>query len=127
IKLPGSESSIQLALCNTRFRLPAKLTLANFELVPYPGGDAEAMRGMFRDFRSTLIIEDPRTQTSEPAVAHMNNPVYFDSGRWLFFQAAYDGEGKAWTILGVGNRPCVWIMTTGCVMIFVGLMYAFYL
>lgn len=126
-KLLGSESTMQLALCNTRFRLPAKLTLANFELVPYPGGDPNSPRALIRDFRSTLLVDDPRTQTSETAVAHMNNPVYFDGGRWLFFQAAYDGENKAWTILGVGNRPCVWIMTVGCVMIFVGLMYAFYL
>ncbi len=127
VKLPNTEQKIQLALCNTRFRLPAKITLANFELVRYPGMDPESTRGLFRDFRSTLIIDDPRTSTSETAVAHMNNPVYFDGGRWLFFQAAYDSEASSFTVLGVGNRPCVWIMTTGCVMIFVGLMYAFYL
>ncbi|HEV7300415.1 MAG TPA: hypothetical protein VGN72_13695 [Tepidisphaeraceae bacterium] len=127
INLPEGGATVQLTLCNSRLRLPAELTLEHFELVPYPGGDANAPNALIRDFRSTLIVNDPNTKVTTTAVAHMNNPVYFDSGRWLFFQAAYDGDGKQWTILGVGNRPGVWVMTIGCVMIFVGLMYAFYL
>jgi hypothetical protein len=127
LTLPETGATLQLALCNSRLRLPAELTLEHFELVPYPGGDVNQPNALIRDFRSTLLVRDPRTELTDTAVAHMNNPVYFDSGRWLFFQAAYDGQDKAWTILGVGNRPGVWVMTIGCVMIFVGLMYAFYL
>lgn len=129
IKLPQGEGNdtVQFALCNSRMRLPGTIKLENFELVPYPGGDVNERNALIRDFRSTLVIDDPRTQVQSTGVAHMNNPVYFDNGRWLFFQAAYDGEGKAWTVLGIGNRPGVYVMTTGCVMIFTGLMYAFYL
>jgi hypothetical protein len=127
VKLPQGDVAVQLALCHNRLRLPARLTLENFELVPYPGGDATMRGAMIRDFRSTLIVENPVTHESATEVAHMNNPVYYDGGRWLFFQAAYDGDARQWTMLGIGNRPGVWIMTTGCAMIFVGLMYAFYL
>jgi hypothetical protein len=127
VKLPDGNATIQLALCHNRLRLPAKLTLENFELVPYPGGDATERSSLIRDFRSTLIVENPATHETATEVAHMNSPIYYDGGRWLFFQAAYDGDARQWTMLGVGNRPGVWIMTTGCAMIFVGLMYAFYL
>jgi hypothetical protein len=129
VKLPEGDGNhtIQLALCNSRMRLPATIKLQNFELIPYPGGDVNQRNALIRDFRSTLVIEDPRTQVQTTGVAHMNNPVYYDGGRWLFFQAAYDGEGRQWTVLGIGNRPGVYVMTTGCVMIFTGLMYAFYL
>jgi hypothetical protein len=56
----------------------------------------------------------------------MNHPVYFDGGSWLFFQAQWDPEGQRWTILGVGNRPGVPVMIGGCVMIVMGVLYAFY-
>src|SRR5439155_14967439 len=94
-------------------------------LIPYPGGDTST-RSLMLDFRSTLRVEDPTTGESSTEVAHMNNPVYFGSGSWLFFQAAYDGDERHWTILGVGNRPGVRIMILGCIMIVSGVLYAFY-
>jgi hypothetical protein len=57
----------------------------------------------------------------------MNSPVYFDDGRWLFFQAAWDPDGQKFSIIGVGTRPAVNIMLCGCVMIFGGLFYAFWI
>jgi hypothetical protein len=79
---------------------------------------------MFREFRSTLEMTDPegRTQT---AVASLNEPIYYDRGAWIFFQAGYDPDGQSSTI-GVGNRPGVMVMLLGCVMIVSGLLYAFY-
>ena len=62
-------------------------------------------------------------------VAHLNNPVYFGGigdSYWTFFQAQWDAEAQRFTVLGVGNRPGVWIMTLGCVMIVLGVLYAFY-
>jgi hypothetical protein len=125
VDLPDG-TTLQLQLGNTRLQLPAKLTLRKFELVPFRGGDPDDPRSIMRDFRSTLGVLDPRTGEEATAVAHMNNPVYFGGGSWLFFQAQFD-PGQRYTVLGVGNRPGVWIMLTGFVMIVVGLMYAFYL
>ena len=59
-------------------------------------------------------------------VAHLNHPVYFRGGQWLFFQAAYDGENRQWTQLGIGNRPGVLAIGAGCIMIFAGLAACFY-
>jgi len=125
VTLPDGKT-IQFQLGNTRLPLPARLTLNKFELVPYPGGDGATGRGIMRDFRSELNVFDPQTGDSFTDTAHMNNPVYFHHGSWLFFQAAYDPDGQRWTILGVGNRPGVWVMTAGCLMMIVGLLYAFY-
>jgi hypothetical protein len=106
--------------------MPAKVTLEKFDLVNYPGGTINS--GVFRDFKSTLTIEE-RNGNRRTAVAHLNNPVYFGGfgdSYWTLFQAQWDPDGQRWTVLGVGNRPGVWIMITGCVMIFVGVLYAFY-
>jgi hypothetical protein len=55
----------------------------------------------------------------------LNSPIYYDRGNWIFFQAGYDPDGQSSTI-GVGNRPGVVVMLTGCIMIVLGLLYAFY-
>lgn len=129
LRLPGSTATIQLQLGNTQYELPAKITLEKFELEHYMGGSAEV--GIPRDFKSTLSIEDKATGERMVDVAHMNHPVYFPPGlfgkSWTFFQAQWDPDGQRWTVLGVGNRHGTWTMTIGCVMIFVGLLYAFYI
>ncbi|MGH7214374.1 MAG: hypothetical protein ACREIT_06395 [Tepidisphaeraceae bacterium] len=126
---PGTRAKIQLQLGHTRLALPAKITLQKFELVPYPGAPASA-GAMMRDFKSTLLIEDLRTGDRLTGVAHMNHPVYFPAGlfgkQWLFYQAQWDPDGQKWSVIGVGNRPGVWIMTAGCAMMLMGLLYAFY-
>jgi hypothetical protein len=122
VDLPDG-TRVQLQLGNTRLQLPATLTLRKFDMVPYPGGDTG---DMIRDFRSTVTVHDPQSGEEVTAVAHMNNPIYFGNGAWLFFQAQYDQQQR-WTVLGVGNRPGVNFMILGCVMMVIGLMYAFYL
>jgi hypothetical protein len=126
IRVPGAQRPLQLQLGNTARPLPAKITLEKFDLVPYPGGD-NTRRSMMRDFKSTLWIEDVSGKIPPYTdVAHMNSPVYFSRGAWLFFQAQWDPEGQRFTVLGIGNRPFIGTMTMGCVMIFSGLLYAFY-
>jgi hypothetical protein len=125
VQLPGVDRPIQLQLGNTYRELPARLTLKKFELIPYPGGRVDD-RSLMLDFRSTVTVDDPESGDSFTDVAHMNSPIYYRTGAWCFFQAAYDGQQRQWTQLGVGNRPGVRVMITGCVMIFGGLLYAFY-
>jgi len=125
VDLPDANARVQLQLGNTQRPLPARLTLKRFEVVPYPGGDPR-MGSMMREFRSTLDVEDIATGAHSTEVAHLNHPIYFRNGDWLFYQASYDGQGQRWTVLGIGNRPGVGIMTLGCLMIFGGLLYAFY-
>jgi len=125
ISIPGARAPLQLQLGNACAPLPASLTLDRFDLVHYPGGH-DGMSSVFRDFKSTLLVEDPSTGIKDIAVAHLNSPVYFKGGNWLFFQQSWDGQRQQFTIIGVGTRPGVDVMITGCAMMLIGLMYAFY-
>jgi hypothetical protein len=125
IDIPGSHATLQLRLGQEYDWLPARLTLERFDAVPYAGMGSTGS-SLMRDFCSTLSIEDHHSGEKTTDVAHMNHPVYFDGGSWLFFQAQWDPDGQRWTILGVGNRPGVNVMICGCIMIVSGVLYAFY-
>jgi len=125
VTVPGAQFPFQLRLGQIWRPLPAQLTLEKFEMIPYDGAGSSGSKVM-RDFRSTVAVDDLDTGQRTEGVAHLNNPIYFRDGAWLFFQAEYDPDGK-WTVLGVGNRPGVRAMLAGCAMIVTGLWYAFYL
>lgn len=123
VQIPGATAALQLQLGYTCRPMPVALLLKNFEMVPYSGGLATS-NTMFRDFRSTLEMTDPQGQV-QTDITSLNSPIYYDHGNWIFFQAGYDPDGQSSTI-GVGNRPGVVVMVSGCIMIVVGLLYAFY-
>ncbi len=136
VHIPGAQTPIQLQLGNTKRPIPAVVQLDSFELVPY-AGDFTPQSAM-RDFKSHLTLIDARTGHQRPATAHLNSPVYFETAMggplgkiwpkesWLLYQNQWDPEGQQFTVLGVGNRPGVVTMTVACVMIVMGLLYAFY-
>ena len=123
VRVPGSSAALQLQLGFACRPMPAALKLEKFEMVPYSAGPSTGS-GLFRDFRSTLELTDADGHT-ETAVASLNSPIYYRHGDWIFFQAGYDPDGQSSTI-GVGNRPGVLVMLTGCIMIVLGFLYAFY-
>jgi hypothetical protein len=123
VQIPGASAALQLQLGFTCRPMPVALKLQKFEMIPYEGGLVGG-NGMFREFRSTLELTDSDGR-SETDVASLNEPIYYDHGAWIFFQAGYDPDGQSSTI-GVGNRPGVVVMLLGCVMIVSGLLYAFY-
>lgn len=137
LMLPGISQPVELQLGQMRRMLPANVRVDKFELEKYQGGDDQTM--VQRDFKSSLTITEPAVGGKKgrqiQAVAQMNSPVYFGKSPvfplgdtyWTLFQAQWDPEGQRWTVLGVGNRPGTWIMTAGCVLIFAGLMWAFYI
>ncbi len=124
---PGTAAPMQFQLGNSTRPLPVRLSLDSFKLIPYPGASADSPNAMMLDFVSTVSMSDLESGESYTDVARMNHPVYYNGGQWLFFQAAYDpSAGHEWTQLGIGNRPAVGVMRAGCLMIFIGLAYAFY-
>ena len=142
VMVPGLEAPLQLQLGQAWHPMPARVRLDAFELVKYPGATEGTM--MHRDFKSTVTIFEPDTGAELVDTAHMNNPIYFGrppyvpasvgkvtggvlGGYWTLFQAQWDPNGQRYTVLGVGNRPGIGIMTVGCVLMTIGLMYAFYL
>ncbi|MGN6628202.1 MAG: hypothetical protein ACTHLN_16400, partial [Tepidisphaeraceae bacterium] len=80
-----------------------------------------------RDYRSTITLTEPRTGKTRTDTVFLNSPVFYDGNNWIFFQSQFDVEGQRWSVLGVGNRPGTYVMTAGCVLIIVGIFYAFYI
>lgn len=134
VKLHGTPYRLQFALGNASQFLPAQVTLEKFELVNYPGGSVNNT-DLFRDFQSHIRVDEldendmQRVVSSREAVAKLNSPVYFGGfgdSYWTLFQAQWDREQR-FTVLGVGNRPGVWVMLGGSILMAVGLLWAFYL
>ncbi len=140
LHLPNCKAVVQLQL-GQRIRpiapdfktgIATNVKLDDFKLRSYDGGNAQAM--VQRDFLASLTITEGNGHERQ-GVAHMNSPVYFGAtpifgygdSYWTLFQASWDPQGQRFTILGVGNRPGVWIMVSGAILCAVGLMYAFYL
>jgi hypothetical protein len=135
VTVPGIADPVRFQLANTRRSFPARVRLDDFVLVPYAGDFTET--SMMRDFKSKLTV-DPLGGEPGGATVSLNYPHYFDVPRpgpvgsllpdesWLLFQSQWDPEDQAFTVLGVANRPGILTMTVGCVMITLGLIWAFY-
>ena len=140
IAIPGATGDFQLMLGNQLRSLPIDVRLEKFEAIPYAGGDASG-RSVMRDFKSTITLIPRETRDGrdggEPveSSASMNEPAFFKlpalawfvpGESWLLSQASWDPSKLDTTVLQVGNRPAVGTMIAACLMIFAGLMYAFY-
>lgn len=126
LDVPGASMPAQLQLSNTLRRLPAEIRLDRFEAEAYGGHQASDNVAM-RDFRSHITLIHPNTRKETQAVVYLNHPVFHDNGNWIFFQSGWDPNAQSFTILGVGNRPGTLIMLIGCILIVVGIFYAFYI
>lgn len=75
-------------------------------------------------YRSDFMIEQPGVTPYKAAVA--TNHTY-KIGKWTLYQSGYDADQEwRYTVLGVGNRNGVWIMTIGSAIVALGCLYAFY-
>ncbi len=135
INIPGATMPVEIALGNTRRDLPLRVKLDRFEAVPYAGAPVAAT-SLMRDFRSHITVTDLMRPWTKQDTVKLNAPVYVRrpvnpavplvTESWIFYQAQWDPEGQRWTVLGVANRPAVRVMALACVLITVGLCYAFY-
>ncbi len=97
--------------------LPAVMTLERLHTEFYPG-ERQA-----REWTSYFRYRDPESQQVQRGKAFLNNT--YTIGDWTFFQARASGDHKSWTILGVGNRRGVVAQLIGCLLISLGMVYAF--
>ena len=132
VDVPGVAEPVRLQLGNLARPMPRRVQVDRFEAIPYDGEEASAT-ALMRDFRSEVTLIDERTGRQRSDVAQLNDPVFitldgplwYDES-WLLYQASWDPENQAFTVLGVGNRPGIRTMVVGCVLMGVGLMWAFY-
>ncbi len=134
IEIPGAKTPFTLQLSNTRLSLPVQVRLDKFEATPYAGGEISSA-SLMRDFKSHLTLLDPvtaqetakvTTSLNEPAFVTRTISRFLPGESWILYQAQWDANAQQFTILGVANRPGVRMMAVSCVLITVGLLYAFY-
>ncbi len=126
LDIPGAKSPAQLQLSTNLRNLPANIRLDKFEAEAYGGMQAQA-GAMMRNFKSFITITDRVSGKQTPGVVSLNEPVFYDDSRWIFFQSQWDPNGQRFTVLGIGNRPGVMIMALGCGLMIFGIFYAFYI
>jgi len=124
VDVPGV-GKVGLLMATTKRALPADVTLAKFEPVHYAGAQR-----FYADYLSTIDVKNKATGETRTLVAQLNGPAA-DQGLY-YFQSGWDGDDhappeKRYTVLGVGNRPGIWVMTTGALLIIAGIGFAFYM
>ena len=122
IDVPGV-GKIGLLLSTTRRELPVNVKLTDFHAIKYRG----AMNS-YEDFVSSIQFTDKKSGRVQAATARLNEPAA--NGGIYYFQSGWGGEnvapGKQFSILGVGNRPGLHVMTLGAILIVIGIGYSFY-
>ncbi|MFN7965966.1 MAG: hypothetical protein U0V87_09810 [Acidobacteriota bacterium] len=104
--------------------LPMRLSLAEFQLETYPGGQRE------RDYISRIRFDDGQGW-SEPVDIRSNVPT--GHAGWWLFQSTWDPPapemgyaGLNFSGVGVANRHGVGAMLGGAIIVAFGLIWAFY-
>jgi hypothetical protein len=123
VEVPGA-GRFGLLMATTKRPLPAAVTLKAFEPVHYPGASRA-----YEDYISTIEVKNNTSGEARTLVAQLNGPAS-DQGLF-YFQSAWDGDDNAppekrFTVLGVANRPGVYVMTAGSILIVLGIGFAFY-
>ena len=85
----------------------------------------------FGSLADLALLSSADDSSSQPRVLepHLNNPA--DDQGLFYFQSAWDGKENAppekrFSVIGVGNRPGVYAMIAGAILIAIGIGYAFY-
>jgi hypothetical protein len=121
---PGAIAPLQVQLGFSRHPLPARVTLDQFKLIPENGAGTDDPKATMKDIVSTVTLSgSEKDGGSYSAVAKLNQPIYFGNGNWFFSQAAYDSNRRQWTEFQVGNRPAIYMMICGSIMILLGSAY----
>lgn len=112
----------RLSLMYSQWRdlLPAPLALDRFVLETHTGGDRPA------DYISKIRVWKNGKWTPENGAITVKSNYPAQLGDKWFFQAQWDPEAQAHTVLGVGNRNGVHAMLTGVCISIAGMIYAFY-
>lgn len=123
VEVPGV-GPVKIVMSTLRRELPFSVTLRDFDVEKYEGAT-----NAIEDYVSTLEVNDASVGKAYMTKAQLNRPAEVH-GLYLF-QSAWDGDENAprearFSVLGVGNRPGVFVMTLGSVLVTLGILYAFY-
>jgi hypothetical protein len=121
VDVPG-KGRVGLLLSTVRRELPTTATLTDFVAEKAPNS-----MGFYSNYLSTIRFDDGTEQITRKS--ELNKPVY-DKGL-IYFQSQWDGKENAkpeerFSVMGVANRPAMWTMIIGSVLMAVGIGFAFY-
>ncbi len=114
-EVPGM-GDVRLVYGRAEVPLPARVSLEQLQTDFYPG--RQQASGWTSYFRFQMA--DGQVQRTK---AWLNNTA--NVGEWTLFQSQAAGDHESFTVLGVGNRQGVMTMLAGCVLISLGMTYAF--
>lgn len=116
ITVPGA-GSFELQYGKEPLPLPGDLWMTGFDVPRRPGSDDPS------EFFCTVAYADAGSATPlGSATIHMNHPLEWRDT--FFFQASWDPETQALTVLGVGNRPAGWAMLAASLIIALGMAWS---
>jgi hypothetical protein len=106
----------RLEFSNRKIDLPFVIQLERFEIGMYPGGRNP------RSFSSRVVITDPASGNTRPAVISMNAPVTHDG--YTFYQSSYDiRSDRRLSFLSVSDDPGRPVVYFGYVGLCLGMVW----
>ncbi len=120
---------MEVLFSRERRALPAPVVLKDFTMSTNEGGYTGDMTSI-RNWTSSIAFLE-KNALSQVLNVSVNHPQEY-KGLW-FYQATWDmpdersgSSGMNYTGLGVGNRRGVWIQLLGCMLIVLGMGWAYY-
>jgi hypothetical protein len=119
VSLPSDDGSpaIELTYARRMRSLPGPIALEQMQAIFFPG------RERVNDWHSYFRFRLPGGEVHRSMV-RLNHTAVF--GPWTLFQAAEAPDHESYSVLGVGNRPGIVVMLLGCVLLTLGMLYAFF-
>ncbi|MGB0372400.1 MAG: cytochrome c biogenesis protein ResB [Opitutales bacterium] len=111
----GETWGIDLRLKITHF--PFSLELIDFRFDRYPGTEIP------KNFSSEVVIKDPRNNVERKSLIYMNHPLRY--GGYTFFQASFNEETEAETVLQVVKNPGWLLPYISVTMLWIGMCWQF--
>lgn len=145
VNIPGYGS---LEFCFGRHQQPLPnitVQFTDFKMIPYPGTNTP------RDYISTLNVYTKENPAGSEHITKLNHPYIYKApwswnsennfvtntidclihliapNQYKFSQSGWDPEKQAYTILGVGNNPGIYLVAAGGILMALGIPWAFYI
>ena len=115
LSVPGV-GDVELAYSREPLALPGPIWMTGFDAPRRPGGQA------ISEYLCDVAYGKAGQATPDTATIHMNYPLAWDG--MFFFQANWDPEFQALTVLGVGNRPAGAALLAAAIMLAIGMAWS---
>ncbi len=114
IDVPGA-GRFELCYGKEPLRMPGEIWMTGFDVPRRPGSNSPSEFFCHVAYRK----DGEEAATPQTATIHMNHPLAWEDT--FFFQASWDPQTQALTVLGVGNRPAGTAMLIASIVLALGM------